>query len=100
MRFGRPNDNATHKAYLTKQYSKGIPDLIFLESESLKKSDNKILTYIDSYSHKRIYSELEYKTPAGMLHGVVTAICNDQDNVNYLVHLNCLFLYFLILFFL
>ncbi|MBQ3413647.1 IS3 family transposase, partial [Candidatus Saccharibacteria bacterium] len=39
----------------------------YLESESLKKLDDKILSYIDFYNYNRIHLSIGYRTPAEML---------------------------------
>ncbi|MBR2741937.1 IS3 family transposase, partial [Candidatus Saccharibacteria bacterium] len=40
----------------------------YLESEPLKKMDDKILSYIDYYNYHRIHLSISYRTPAEMLH--------------------------------
>ena len=40
----------------------------YLESEPLKKMDDKILSYIDFYNYHRIHLSISYRTPAEMLH--------------------------------
>ena len=66
-RLGRPNDNA-HIERFNRTIQEECTGDYYLESESLKKLDNKILNYIDFYNYKRIHLGLEYRTPAGMLH--------------------------------
>ena len=66
-RLGRPNDNA-HIERFNRTIQEECTGSYYLESESLKKLDNKILNYIDFYNYKRIHLGLEYRTPAGMLH--------------------------------
>ena len=68
-RLGRPNDNA-HIERFNRTIQEECTGPYYLESESLKKLDNKILGYIDFYNYKRIHLSLEYRTPAGMLHKV------------------------------
>ena len=65
--LGRPNDNA-HIERFNRTIQEECTGPYYLESESLKKLDNKILGYIDFYNYKRIHLSLEYRTPAGMLH--------------------------------
>ena len=66
-RLGRPNDNA-HIERFNRTIQEECTGSYYLESEPLKKLDNKILNYIDFYNYKRIHLGLEYRTPAGMLH--------------------------------
>ena len=66
-RLGRPNDNA-HIERFNRTIQEECTGSYYLESESLKKLDNKILNYIDFYNYKRIHLGLEYRTPAEMLH--------------------------------
>lgn len=66
-RLGRPNDNA-HIERFNRTIQEECTGPYYLESESLKKLDNKILNYIDFYNYKRIHLGLEYRTPAEMLH--------------------------------
>lgn len=66
-RLGRPNDNA-HIERFNRTIQEECTGNYYLESEPLKKLDNKILNYIDFYNYKRIHLGLEYRTPAGMLH--------------------------------
>ena len=66
-RLGRPNDNA-HIERFNRTIQEECTGSYYLESEPLKKLDNKILSYIDFYNYKRIHLGLEYRTPAGMLH--------------------------------
>ncbi|MBQ1387893.1 IS3 family transposase, partial [Candidatus Saccharibacteria bacterium] len=39
----------------------------YLESESLKAMDDKILSYIDFYNYHRIHLGISYRTPSQML---------------------------------
>ncbi len=66
-RLGRPNDNA-HIERFNRTIQEECTGSYYLESESLKKLDNKILNYIDFYNYKRIHLGIGYRTPAGMLH--------------------------------
>ena len=66
-RLGRPNNNA-HIERFNRTIQEECTGSYYLESEPLKKLDNKILSYIDFYNYKRIHLGLEYRTPAGMLH--------------------------------
>lgn len=66
-RLGRPNDNA-HIERFNRTIQEECTGSYYLESESLKKLDNKILGYIDFYNYKRIHLGIGYRTPAGMLH--------------------------------
>ena len=66
-RLGRPNDNA-HIERFNRTIQEECTGSYYLESESLKKLDNKVLSYIDFYNYKRIHLGLEYRTPAEMLH--------------------------------
>ena len=66
-RLGRPNDNA-HIERFNRTIQEECTGPYYLESESLKKLDNKILGYIDFYNYKRIHLGIGYRTPAGMLH--------------------------------
>ena len=66
-RLGRPNDNA-HIERFNRTIQEECTGSYYLESEPLKKLDNKILGYIDFYNYKRIHLGLEYRTPAEMLH--------------------------------
>ena len=66
-RLGRPNDNA-HIERFNRTIQEECTGNYYLESEPLKKLDNKILNYIDFYNYKRIHLGIEYRTPAGMLH--------------------------------
>ena len=52
-RLGRPNDNA-HIERFNRTIQEECTGPYYLESESLKKLDNKILGYIDFYNYKRI----------------------------------------------
>ena len=66
-RLGRPNDNA-HIERFNRTIQEECTGSYYLESEPLKKLDNKILNYIDFYNYKRIHLGLGYRTPAEMLH--------------------------------
>ena len=66
-RLGRPNDNA-HIERFNRTIQEECTGNYYLESEPLKKLDNKVLSYIDFYNYKRIHLSLEYRTPTGMLH--------------------------------
>lgn len=66
-RLGRPNDNA-HIERFNRTIQEECTGPYYLESESLKKLDNKVLNYIDFYNYKRIHLGIGYRTPAGMLH--------------------------------
>lgn len=66
-RLGRPNDNA-HIERFNRTIQEECTGNYYLESESLKKLDNKILGYIDFYNYKRIHLGIGYRTLAGMLH--------------------------------
>ena len=66
-RLGRPNDNA-HIERFTRTIQEECTDNYYLESEPLKKMDDKILSYIDYYNYHRIHLGISYRTPAEMLH--------------------------------
>ena len=66
-RLGRPNDNA-HIERFNRTIQEECTGSYYLESEPLKKLDNKVLNYIDFYNYKRIHLGIGYRTPAGMLH--------------------------------
>ena len=66
-RLGRPNDNA-HIERFNRTIQEECTGSYYLESESLKKLDNKILNYIDFYNYKRIHLGIGYRTPTEMLH--------------------------------
>lgn len=66
-RLGRPNDNA-HIERFNRTIQEECTGNYYLESESLKKMDNKILSYIDFYNYHRVHLGIRYRTPAGMLH--------------------------------
>lgn len=65
-RLGRPNDNA-HIERFNRTIQEECTGNYYLESESLKKMDDKILSYIDYYNYHRIHLGLRYRTPAEML---------------------------------
>ena len=66
-RLGRPNDNA-HIERFNRTIQEECTGNYYLESESLKTMDDKILSYIDFYNYKRVHLGLEYRVPAEMLH--------------------------------
>lgn len=66
-RLGRPNDNA-HIERFNRTIQEECTGSYYLESEPLKKLDNKILNYIDFYNYKRIHLGIGYRTPTEMLH--------------------------------
>lgn len=66
-RLGRPNDNA-HIERFNRTLQEECTGNYYLESESLKKMDDKILSYIDYYNYHRIHLSIGYRTPAEMLH--------------------------------
>lgn len=66
-RLGRPNDNA-HIERFNRTIQEECTGNYYLESESLKKMDDKILTYIDYYNYHRVHLGISYRTPAEMLH--------------------------------
>lgn len=66
-RLGRPNDNA-HIERFNRTIQEECTGNYYLESESLKSLDNKILSYIDHYNYNRIHLSLSYRTPSQMLH--------------------------------
>ena len=66
-RLGRPNDNA-HIERFNRTIQEECTGNYYLETEPLKSMDNKILSYIDFYNHKRIHLGISYRTPAEMLH--------------------------------
>ena len=65
-RLGRPNDNA-HIERFNRTLQEECTGNYYLESESLKKMDDKILSYIDFYNYHRIHLSISYRTPAEML---------------------------------
>ncbi len=65
-RLGRPNDNA-HIERFNRTLQEECTGNYYLESESLKKLDDKILSYIDFYNYNRIHLSIGYRTPAEML---------------------------------
>lgn len=65
-RLGRPNDNA-HIERFNRTIQEECTGNYYLESESLKKLDDKILSYIDFYNYHRIHLGIGYRTPAEML---------------------------------
>ena len=65
-RLGRPNDNA-HIERFNRTIQEECTGNYYLESESLKKMDDKILSYIDFYNYHRIHLSISYRTPAEML---------------------------------
>lgn len=66
-RLGRPNDNA-HIERFNRTIQEECTGNYYLESEPLKKMDDKILSYIDFYNYHRIHLSISYRTPAEMLH--------------------------------
>ena len=66
-RLGRPNDNA-HIERFNRTIQEECTGNYYLETEPLKSMDNKIISYIDFYNHKRIHLGIGYRTPAEMLH--------------------------------
>ena len=66
-RLGRPNDNA-HIERFNRTLQEECTGNYYLESESLKKMDDKILSYIDYYNYRRVHLSISYRTPAEMLH--------------------------------
>ena len=66
-RLGRPNDNA-HIERFNRTLQEECTGNYYLESEPLKKMDDKILSYIDFYNYHRIHLSISYRTPAEMLH--------------------------------
>ena len=65
-RLGRPNDNA-HIERFNRTLQEECTGGYYLESEPLKKLDDKILSYIDFYNYRRIHLSISYRTPAEML---------------------------------
>ena len=65
-RLGRPNDNA-HIERFNRTIQEECTGNYYLESESLKKMDDKILSYIDFYNYRRIHLSISYRTPSEML---------------------------------
>lgn len=66
-RLGRPNDNA-HIERFNRTIQEECTGNYYLESESLKILDDKILSYIDFYNYRRVHLGISYRTPAEMLH--------------------------------
>lgn len=66
-RLGRPNDNA-HIERFNRTLQEECTGNYYLESELLKKMDDKILSYIDYYNYRRVHLSISYRTPAEMLH--------------------------------
>ena len=66
-RLGRPNDNA-HIERFNRTIQEECTGNYYLETESLKSMDDKILSYIDFYNYKRIHLGISYRTPSEMLH--------------------------------
>jgi len=66
IKKGRPNDNA-HIERFNRTIQEECTGNYYLESESLKKLDDKILSYIDFYNYHRIHLGIGYRTPAEML---------------------------------
>ena len=66
-RLGRPNDNAYIERF-NRTIQEGCTENYYLERESLKKMDDKVLLYIDFYNYHRIHLGLSYRAPSQMLH--------------------------------
>lgn len=66
-RLGRPNDNA-HIERFNRTIQEECTGNYYLESEPLKKMDDKILSYIDYYNYHRVHLGISYRTPSQMLH--------------------------------
>jgi len=66
-RLGRPNDNA-HIERFNRTLQEECTGNYYLESESLKQMDDKILSYVDFYNYHRVHLSLKYRTPSQMLH--------------------------------
>ena len=66
-RLGRPNDNA-HIERFNRTIQEECTGNYYLESESLRELDDKILSYIDFYNYHRVHLGIEYRTPSQMLH--------------------------------
>ena len=66
-RLGRPNDNA-HIERFNRTLQEECTGNYFLESEPLKKMDDKVLSYIDFYNYHRVHLGISYRTPSQMLH--------------------------------
>ena len=65
-RLGRPNDNA-HIERFNRTIQEECTGNYYLESEPLKKMDDKILSYIDYYNYHRVHLGISYRAPAEML---------------------------------
>lgn len=65
-RLGRPNDNA-HIERFNRTLQEECTGNYYLESESLKAMDDKILSYVDFYNYHRIHLGISYRTPSQML---------------------------------
>ena len=65
-RLGRPNDNA-HIERFNRTIQEECTGNYYLESEPLKKMDDKILSYIDYYNYHRVHLGISYRTPSQML---------------------------------
>ena len=65
-RLGRPNDNA-HIERFNRTIQEECTGNYYLESEPLKKMDDKVLSYIDFYNYHRVHLSISYRTPAAML---------------------------------
>ena len=66
-RLHRPNDNA-HIERFNRTIQEECTGSYFLEKIPLKELDDKILSYIDFYNHRRIHLGLKCMTPNQMLH--------------------------------
>lgn len=65
-RLGRPNDNA-HIERFNRTIQEECTGNYYLESETIKAMDDKILSYIDHYNYHRLHLSLSYRVPAEML---------------------------------
>ena len=65
-RLGRPNDN-THIERFNRTLQEECTGNCYLESEPLKKMDDKILSFIDFYNYHRVRLGIGYRTPSQML---------------------------------
>lgn len=66
-RLGRPNDNA-HIERFNRTLQEECTGSYYLESESLKIMDDKVLSYIDYYNYHRVHLGIGYRAPGQMLH--------------------------------
>ena len=65
-RLCRPNDNA-HIERFNRTLQEECTGNYYLESEPLKKMDDKILSFIDFYNYHRVHLGIGYRTPSQML---------------------------------